>query len=143
MSYIRWIPPRSPAMRPEPARSVWRFFPWLVVAAMGVVVAVNAGMIYSALHTFPGKTGNDGFDLSNHYDAVLDQAQRAAALGWTMLARADGTGTTGGDPDGPARCAAARRIDCRRRRTSARRTARHSGWRSTRPMPGVTSPTPR
>jgi nitrogen fixation protein FixH len=93
MSYIRWIPPASFGRAPDPARSVWRLFPWLVAVAMGVVVVVNAGMIYAALASFPGKTGDDGFDLSNQYDAVLDHAQRAAELGWTMLARADGTGT--------------------------------------------------
>jgi nitrogen fixation protein FixH len=45
---------------------------------MGVVVAVNAGMIFAALASFPGKAGSDSFDLSNQYDAVLDHAQRAA-----------------------------------------------------------------
>jgi nitrogen fixation protein FixH len=59
---------------------------------MGVVVAVNAGLIYAALASFPGKAGDDGFDLSNHYNAVLDHAQRAAELGWKVLARVDGTG---------------------------------------------------
>ncbi len=92
MSYIRWIPPRSTGRAPEPARSAWRLFPWLVAAAMGVVVAVNAGMIFAALASFPGKAGNDGFDLSNQYDAVLEHAQRTAELGWTMLARTDATG---------------------------------------------------
>jgi nitrogen fixation protein FixH len=71
---------------------MWRWFPWLVAVALGVVVAVNAGMIYAALASFPGKAGNDGFDLSNQYDAVLDHARRTAELGWTMAARADGTG---------------------------------------------------
>jgi nitrogen fixation protein FixH len=93
MSYIRWIPPASCGHPTDPGRSVWRWFPWLVAAAMGVVVVVNAGMIYAALASFPGKAGNDGFDLSNQYDAVLDHARRAAELGWTMRARADGTGT--------------------------------------------------
>jgi nitrogen fixation protein FixH len=92
MSYIRWNPPASSGRAPEPAQSVWRLFPWLVAAAMGVVVIVNAGMIFAALDSFPGKTGSDGFDLSNQYDAVLDHAQRAAELGWTMLARTDGIG---------------------------------------------------
>jgi nitrogen fixation protein FixH len=89
MSYLRWIPPPSGG---SPVRSAWRFFPWLVVAAMGVVVAVNAAMIYAALASFPGKAGNDGFDLSNEYNAVLDHAQHEAELGWTMLMRTDGTG---------------------------------------------------
>jgi nitrogen fixation protein FixH len=91
MSHISWIPPPS-GRASEPVRSVWRLFPWLVAAAMGVVVVVNAGMIYAALASFPGKAGNDGFDLSNQYNAVLDRARHEAELGWTMLARTDGTG---------------------------------------------------
>ena len=53
---------------------------------MGVVIAVNAGMVYLALDGFPGRAGGDGFDLSNHYDQVLDAAQRQAALGWDLRA---------------------------------------------------------
>ena len=89
MSYLRWIPPQSGGTS---RRSAWRWFPWLAGAAMGVVVAVNAGMIYAALASFPGSAGEEGFNLSNQYDAVLDQVQREAELGWTMLARADGGG---------------------------------------------------
>jgi nitrogen fixation protein FixH len=89
MSYLRWIPPQPGGIS---RRSAWRWFPWLVGAAMGVVVAVNAGMIYVALASFPGSAGEEGFDLSNHYNTVLDQARRDAQLGWTILARGDGTG---------------------------------------------------
>jgi nitrogen fixation protein FixH len=88
MSYIRWIP-----ASPSPRGSAWRLFPWLATAAMSVVVVVNAGMIYAALASFPGKAGNEGFELSNQYDAVLDHAQRMAELGWTMRAQADAAGT--------------------------------------------------
>ena len=45
---------------------------------------VNAGLVYAALHSFPGKAGDEGFALSNHYDAVLEREQREAALGWTV-----------------------------------------------------------
>jgi nitrogen fixation protein FixH len=87
MSYIDWrsaLPQR---------RSVWRFFPLAVIVSMAVVVAVNAGMVYVALHSFPGATGGDeGFALSNHYDTVLDHARRDAALGWNVSAQADDTG---------------------------------------------------
>lgn len=72
-----------------PRKSNWRFFPWAVTASMAVVMAVNFGMIYAALHTFPGKAGSDGFDLSNHYDAVLESVERQAALGWKLDAAAD------------------------------------------------------
>jgi nitrogen fixation protein FixH len=87
MSYLGWIPPQSAP------RSGWRFFPLAVIAAMAVVVAVNAGMVYAALHSFPGAAGGDeGFELSNHYDAVLAHARHEAALGWAMSAEADDEG---------------------------------------------------
>lgn len=35
-------------------RSLWRFFPWFLAAGLAVVVLVNLGMVYLALHTFPG-----------------------------------------------------------------------------------------
>lgn len=70
-------------------RSAWNLFPWAIVAGMLVVVAVNAGMIFSALQTFPGKAGRDGFDLSNRYNKVIDRVQEQAALGWTILADVD------------------------------------------------------
>ena len=60
---------------------------------MALVVAVNAGMVYAALHSFPGAAeGDEGFALSNHYDVVLERAQREAALGWTVAAQADEAG---------------------------------------------------
>ena len=59
-----------------PARSAWRFFPWFLALGMSVVIAVNIGMAYTALHTFPGIAGSDGFDLSNHYDKVIDRVAR-------------------------------------------------------------------
>lgn len=62
--------------------SSWRWFPLGVVAAMLGVIAVNGGLIYAALHSFPGAAGEDGFDLSNNYDRVLTASARQAALGW-------------------------------------------------------------
>jgi nitrogen fixation protein FixH len=72
--------------------SSWRWFPWALVGGLGVVIAVNIAMVSFALHTFPGQAGSDGFDLSNHYDRVLDNAQRQAALGWTLQAAPDAAG---------------------------------------------------
>ena len=69
--------------------SAWNLFPWAIVAGMLVVVAVNAGMIVSALQTFPGKAGRDGFDLSNRYNKVIDRVQKQAALGWTIVVEVD------------------------------------------------------
>jgi nitrogen fixation protein FixH len=70
-------------------RSAWRLFPWAIAAFMTIVVAVNLGMVWSALHTFPGQAGGDGFDLSNRYDAVLDRVAAQAALGWSVTAEID------------------------------------------------------
>ena len=74
------------------AKSPWRHYPWFLTGAMTVVVAVNFGMAYTALHTFPGIPGGDGFDLSNHYNGVLERVRREAALGWTARAEADPAG---------------------------------------------------
>ena len=61
----------------------WRWFPWAIALSLLVVVAVNGGMVWAALRTFPGVAGTDGFDLSNHYNRVL------AACGATGGARLD------------------------------------------------------
>jgi nitrogen fixation protein FixH len=65
-------------------RSAWHYFPHALIAGLGVVVLVNAGMVWSALRTFPGVAALDVFDHSNTYDEVLAQAAREAALGWTV-----------------------------------------------------------
>lgn len=84
MSYIRWKPQQPPGS------SRWQYFPLAVIAFMSVVVAVNAGMVYAALHSFPGAAGDDeSFALSNHYDLVLEHARQEAALGWSVRAEAD------------------------------------------------------
>ncbi len=70
---------------PGPRRnSTWQWFPWALIGSMGVVVAVNIAMVSFALHTFPGQAGSDGFDLSNHYDQVLEKVRQEAALGWNV-----------------------------------------------------------
>ena len=76
-------------------RSLWRFFPLAVVAGLAFVVLVNAGLVYAALYSFPGKTGDEGFELSNHYDAG-DRTR--ATRGRTRLdgGNADGCGGAAG-----------------------------------------------
>lgn len=73
----------------RPQRSGWRFFPAVVIGGMLVVMSVNGGMIYAAIGSFPGKAGADGFDLSNHYNTVLDARAQQNALGWSLQADAD------------------------------------------------------
>ncbi len=72
-------------------RSRWWLFPWAITVVMLIVIAVNGGMVYLAMHTFPGQAGSDGFDLSNRYNAVLARVQQQQAeLGWTLFAVPDG-----------------------------------------------------
>lgn len=55
----------------------------ITVAAFGLIIAVNVGMAYEAVRTFPGleeETGN-GYDESQAFDAIM-KAQRA--LGWKV-----------------------------------------------------------
>jgi len=67
---------------PQPPTSGWRYFPFAIIGALAFVIIVNAAMITTAVQGFPGKTGRNGFDLSNQYNTVLDRADREAALGW-------------------------------------------------------------
>jgi nitrogen fixation protein FixH len=66
--------------------TVWRWFPHAMIAALGLVIAVNLYMVYDAYRTFPGVAGRDGFDLSNEYGRVMATARRQAALGWQVEA---------------------------------------------------------
>ncbi len=43
-----------------PVRSAWRFFPHFVALGLGLVVAVNVGMAYLAISTFPGEVSDHG-----------------------------------------------------------------------------------
>jgi nitrogen fixation protein FixH len=72
--------------------NLWPYFPWFITAGMAVVIGVNFFMAYSALHTFPGKAGGDGFDLSNRYNLVIDHMKQEAALGWAVTAEVDPAG---------------------------------------------------
>jgi nitrogen fixation protein FixH len=72
--------------RRAPRRSLWSHFPLFLIAAMGVVMAVNAMLMIDAFRTFPGAAPNDGFDMSNAYDGVFRAAAAQRALGWTVQA---------------------------------------------------------
>lgn len=69
--------------------NVWRWFPHGLIGSMAIVFAVNGYMVYTAMHSFPGVAGTDGFDLSNDYKRVLAAAQQQAALGWQIEADVD------------------------------------------------------
>ncbi|CAH2599702.1 Type cbb3 cytochrome oxidase biogenesis protein CcoH [Rhodovastum atsumiense] len=86
MNFIGSIEP----MRQPARRSAWRFFPWFVVAAFGVVTAVNGTMTYLAVQSFPGLAVTHAFSRSNGYDRVIAAAERQAALGWNVETGLDG-----------------------------------------------------
>lgn len=55
----------------------------ITVAFFGVVIAVNVGMAYQAVRTFPGleeETGN-GYDESQAFDTIMREQR---ALGWSI-----------------------------------------------------------
>jgi nitrogen fixation protein FixH len=59
-----------------------RWIPWTFVAGMGLVFAVNAGMVFAALHSFTGVTTGQSYDRGRAYNHVLAEAARQDALGW-------------------------------------------------------------
>lgn len=65
---------------PQPRRSLW--IPWLFVAGMLLVVAVNAGLVVAALTSFTGVTVGKSYDRGRAYNHVLAEAARQDALGW-------------------------------------------------------------
>lgn len=70
--------------------SPWRFLPLALIASLVVVAAVNGGMVYLAVHSFPGAVGGNAFDVSNGYDEILRNAERQARLGWSASLEAQG-----------------------------------------------------
>lgn len=67
-----------------------RWIPWVFVGGMGVVVAVNAVLITSAVGTFTGVTTGRSYDRGRAYNHVLEEARRQDALGWTARVTQEG-----------------------------------------------------
>lgn len=65
-------------------KSAWRFFPLAIVAFLLTVVAVDAGMIFTAVHSFPGAADDHAFDTGNKYNEILENVARQAKLGWQL-----------------------------------------------------------
>ena len=63
-----------------------RFTGWhmtgILVAFFGVVIAVNFGMGYLAVHTFSGEVVENSYDASQVFNTWLDAAAKEKALGW-------------------------------------------------------------
>ena len=65
-------------------RSLWRFFPFMLVGALGVVVAVNITMAVLAHRSAPGLAVQGSFATSNAYGAIQAEAKRQVGLGWSL-----------------------------------------------------------
>ena len=65
----------SAVRRAEPGR----LYPWIFVAAMGLVILVNAGMIYLAVHSFTGLATQDPYGKGLAFNRTLAAAQAQAA----------------------------------------------------------------
>jgi nitrogen fixation protein FixH len=73
----------------DPRRGRW--IPWVFVAGMGVVFAVNAIMVAVSLSTFSGVAVGRAYERGRGYAAVLEEAARQDALGWqATVSVADG-----------------------------------------------------
>lgn len=75
---------------PQTEAGLWRFFPVWILAGLGLVVAVNFYMAFSAVRSFPGTATDADFATSNRYDRVLEDAARQARLGWALTAEVQG-----------------------------------------------------
>lgn len=70
-------------------RGSW--IPWIFVAGFGVVIAVNAIMIYVAATTWTGITTNRSYDKGLTYNRNLEAAARQEALGWQAAIEIEAT----------------------------------------------------
>jgi len=62
------------------------WYPWIFVAAFGVIVAVNGTMAYLALDTWTGLETQNPFQRGQAYNAELAQKAAQAELGWSARA---------------------------------------------------------
>ena len=68
----------------EAPRTAWRWFPYAIVAALGVVVTVNIFMAVLAHRTAPGLAVQGSFATSNAYGSIQREARRQVSLGWSL-----------------------------------------------------------
>jgi nitrogen fixation protein FixH len=59
-----------------------RLIPWLFVAGMAIVVAVNGVLVYFAIGTWSGLVVERPYERGIQYNRLLDAAARQDALGW-------------------------------------------------------------
>jgi nitrogen fixation protein FixH len=74
----------------SPRSLAW--IPWLFVAALGLVIAVNGALVYFALHSWSGLSTERPYERGLAYNQVLAAVERQEAAGWRLeIAFAPGT----------------------------------------------------
>ena len=58
--------------------------PWIFVGCMGLVFAVNAGMVAAAISTYSGLAHDNAFGRGLAYNRVLEAQERQDGLGWRV-----------------------------------------------------------
>jgi len=58
------------------------WYPWIFVAAFGVVFAVNGTMAFFAVDSWTGLETKGHFNEGIGYNTILEQREQQAALGW-------------------------------------------------------------
>jgi nitrogen fixation protein FixH len=59
-----------------------RFIPWIFVAGMALVIAVNGVLVYFAVGTWSGLVVARPYERGVQYNKLLEAAARQDALGW-------------------------------------------------------------
>lgn len=72
------------------SKSQRSLIPWIFVGGMLVVVAVNIGMVTTALSSFSGLAHRDAFGRGVAYNRVLADVERQERLGWNWRVTLDG-----------------------------------------------------
>ncbi len=63
------------------------WYPWLFVAAFGVIILVNGTMAYIAVDSWTGLETRSPFQRGQNYNAELAQKSAQKELGWTAKAQ--------------------------------------------------------
>ena len=68
-----------------------RWIPWTFVWGFVVILAANGIMVFFAFDSFTGVSSDDAYRSGLGFNEQLVAKRKAAALGWQVAARVDGT----------------------------------------------------
>jgi nitrogen fixation protein FixH len=67
-------------------KSTYRWIPWVFVAAMGVVIAVNGALVYFALGSRSAVVGNSPFEEGRRFAQILARQNAQNEQNWQVAA---------------------------------------------------------